>query len=133
MDMDILIEKAIQAKNKAYVPYSNFPVGAALITTSGEIYTGCNIENAAYPVGCCAERVAIFKAIANEERDFAKMAIVADTKEPVSPCGSCRQVMSEFFNRNMEICLTNLNKDKTFTTMEELLPFAFESKDLADK
>lgn len=132
MDMDILIDKAIRARNNAYVPYSNFPVGAALLTTSGKIYTGCNIENAAYPVGCCAERVAIFKAIANEERDFSKMVIVADTKEPVSPCGSCRQVMSEFFIRTMSICLTNLNKDKTLTTMEELLPFAFESNDLHD-
>lgn len=125
-----LIEKAINIRANAYVPYSKFKVGAALATKSGKVYTGCNIENAAYPVSCCAERVAIFKAISEGETDFLEMAVAADTERPVPPCGSCRQVMSEFFKPDMEIHLTNLNKEiKTFT-MESLLPFSFSTNDL---
>src|SRR5699024_4730200 len=90
VDKDVLIKEAIKIRDKAYVPYSSFPVGAAVLTESGNIYTGCNIENAAYPVSCCAERVAIFKAIANGEKTFQAMAVVADTNRPVPPCGSCR-------------------------------------------
>lgn len=93
-----LIDEAINIRNKAYVPYSKFQVGAALLTKSGKIYTGCNIENAAYPVSCCAERVAIFKAISEGETEFVEMAVAADTERPVPPCGSCRQVMSEFLH-----------------------------------
>ncbi|ALX47928.1 cytidine deaminase [Lentibacillus amyloliquefaciens] len=128
-----LLDKAAEIKNKAYVPYSEFPVGAALLTRSGKIYTGCNIENAAYPVSCCAERVAIFKAIADGEFDFAEMAVVADTERPVPPCGSCRQVMSEFFNNDMEINLTNAHNQTKIVTMEELLPFSFQSDDMNDR
>ena len=125
-----LIEKAINIRANAYVPYSKFKVGAALETKSGKVYTGCNIENAAYPVSCCAERVAIFKAISEGETDFLEMAVAADTERPVPPCGSCRQVMSEFFKPDMEIHLTNLNKEiKTFT-VESLLPFSFSTNDL---
>src|SRR5690625_3231886 len=90
-----LIEQAKHIREKAYTPYSNFNVGAALLTKSGEIYTGCNIENASYPVSCCAERVAIFNAISEGHKQFQGMAVVADTNGPVSPCGSCRQVMAE--------------------------------------
>lgn len=93
-----LLEEAIQIRSRAYVPYSQFPVGAALLTSSGKIYTGCNIENAAYPSTCCAERVAIFKAISDGETEFEEMAVAADTKRPVPPCGTCRQVMSEFLH-----------------------------------
>lgn len=125
-----LIQAAKTIREKAYVPYSKFQVGAALQTASGTIYTGCNIENAAYPVTCCAERVAIFQAIANGEREFTEMAVVADTDRPVPPCGSCRQVMSEFFSSDMPIHLTNLKQDMKTITMEELLPFSFQPADL---
>ncbi|SDQ55384.1 cytidine deaminase [Virgibacillus subterraneus] len=128
-----LIQEAITIRNKAYVPYSKFPVGAALLTKSGKVYTGCNIENAAYPVSCCAERVAIFKAIADGEREFKEMAVVADTKRPVPPCGSCRQVMSEFFDSNLTVHLTNLHNDIKSITMDDLLPFSFQPEDLTEK
>lgn len=125
-----LIENAKEIREKAYVPYSKFKVGAALLTKSGKIYTGCNIENAAYPVSCCAERVAIFNAIADGEMDFEEMAVVADTERPVPPCGSCRQVMSEFFDQQVHIHLTNLQDDVKTVTVEELLPFSFQTSDM---
>jgi len=125
-----LIEEAKAIKDAAYVPYSKFPVGAALRTKSGRIFTGCNIENAAYPVSCCAEGVAIFKAISEGFTDFDEMAVAADTDRPVPPCGSCRQVMSEFFQKDMPITLTNLNGKTKIVTMQELLPFSFEPEDL---
>ncbi|WP_060678928.1 cytidine deaminase [Virgibacillus halodenitrificans] len=128
-----LIEKAIKIKECAYVPYSKFQVGAAVLTGSGRIYTGCNIENAAYPLSCCAERVAIFNAISNGEKEFKEMAVVADTQRPVPPCGSCRQVMSEFFSSDMRIHLTNLENEVKTVTMEELLPFSFQPSDLHNK
>lgn len=130
MTKDDLIEEAIRIRDKAYVPYSNFSVGAALLTKSGKVYTGCNIENAAYPVSCCAERVAIFKAIADGEKEFLEMAVAADTKRPVPPCGSCRQVMAEFFDQRLNIHLTNLNKEIKTISMENLLPFSFQPEDL---
>jgi len=130
INMDQLIKEAIKMKDQAYVPYSKFPVGAALLTVSGNIYTGCNIENAAYPVTCCAERVAIFKAISEGEREFKEMAVAANSERPVPPCGSCRQVMSEFFPREMKIHLTNADKVSKTVTVKELLPFSFQSDDL---
>ncbi|PAV29461.1 cytidine deaminase [Virgibacillus profundi] len=133
MTKDNLINEAIKIRDKAYVPYSKFPVGAALLTESGKIYTGCNIENAAYPVTCCAERVAIFKAIADGETKFSEMAVAADTKRPVPPCGSCRQVMSEFFQSDMTIHLTNLKLDIKTISMENLLPFSFQPEDMLEK
>ncbi|MRH42444.1 cytidine deaminase [Aquibacillus halophilus] len=135
MDTNFLLEKAKEIRTKAYTPYSKFKVGAALLTKSGKIYQGCNIENAAYPVSCCAERVAIFSAIANGEMDFEELAVVADTKRPVPPCGSCRQVMSEFFDKDMKIHTSNLTNDVKTMTMDELLPFSFNQNDLetADK
>ncbi|OZU90147.1 cytidine deaminase [Virgibacillus indicus] len=133
MKIDNLIEEAIKIRDKAYVPYSDFPVGAALLTKSGKLYTGCNIENAAYPVTCCAERVAIFKAVADGEKEFVGMAVAADTNRPVPPCGSCRQVMSEFFKGDLKIHLTNLKRDVKTITMEELLPFSFQQEDMLEK
>ncbi|GGA61582.1 cytidine deaminase [Ornithinibacillus halotolerans] len=125
-----LIEKARGIRERAYVPYSNFPVGAALLTKSGKIYTGCNIENAAYPVSLCAERVAIFKAISDGETEFVEMAVAADTDRPVPPCGSCRQVMSEFFDADMTVHLTNLDSNTMSVTVDELLPFSFQKTDM---
>ncbi|RDW22074.1 cytidine deaminase [Oceanobacillus chungangensis] len=130
MIMNKLIDEAINARNNAYVPYSKFRVGAALLTKSGKVYTGCNIENAAYSLACCAERVTIFKAISEGETEFVEMAVAADTKRPVPPCGACRQVMSEFFDKKMNIYLTNINKETKNFTMEELLPFSFDTNDL---
>lgn len=130
MTKNELIAEAKKVRDKAYVPYSNFPVGAALMTHSGEIYTGSNIENAAYPVTCCAERVAIFKAISEGHDKFIAMAVVADTERPVSPCGSCRQVMSEFFSKDVIIYLTNLKENTITVRMNDLLPLAFHSDDL---
>lgn len=130
MTLEDLIEQAIEIRKHAYVPYSSFPVGAALKTKSGKIYTGCNIENASYPVSCCAERVAIFKALSAGEREFVEMAVAADTQRPVPPCGSCRQVMSEFFPKEMKVHLTNLQRDVKTFTMDELLPFSFAKDDL---
>lgn len=127
-----LIEEAKKIREHAHVPYSKFKVGAALRTTTGNIYTGCNIENAAYPVTCCAERVAIFTAIAAGERGFSEMAVIADTKRPVPPCGSCRQVMSEFFDESMEIHLSNLEQNIKTVKMKELLPFSFAANDLIE-
>ncbi|WP_404452812.1 cytidine deaminase [Virgibacillus necropolis] len=130
MKKEQLMEKAIEIRSKAYVPYSKFPVGAALLTKSGKVYTGCNIENAAYPVSLCAERVAIFKAVSDGETEFAELAVAADTDRPVPPCGSCRQVMSEFFKPETTIHLTNLHNQLKTVTMEELLPFSFQPHDL---
>ncbi|SDJ68106.1 cytidine deaminase [Sediminibacillus albus] len=130
MDKNNLFEKAKEIRERAYTPYSKFPVGAALLTKSGKVYQGCNIENAAYPVSLCAERVAIFKAISDGATDFAEMAVVADTGRPVPPCGSCRQVMSEFFDKKMNIHIGNLSDQSKTMTMEELLPFSFEPADL---
>ncbi|MGM8211584.1 cytidine deaminase [Virgibacillus sp. W0430] len=125
-----LIKAAKKARTRAYVPYSNFAVGAAVLTESGQVYTGCNIENAAYPVTCCAERVAIFNALANGDSAFVEFAVVADTERPVPPCGSCRQVMSEFFDPNMKIHLTNRNEQTKTVTLEALLPFSFNADDM---
>lgn len=131
MTKEQLIEKAIEMRKNAYVPYSKFQVGAAVHTKSGKVYTGSNIENAAYPVSICAERVAIFKAVAEGETNFVELAVAADTKRPVPPCGSCRQVMSEFFKPDTIIHLTNLHNQLKTVTMEELLPFSFQSHDLS--
>lgn len=133
MNQDELINLAIEAREMAYTPYSKFNVGAALRTKSGKVYTGCNIENAAYPVTLCAERVAIFKAISEGEKEFEALAVVADTNRPVPPCGSCRQVMSEFFTEDTEIYITNLQLNTKQTTMEEILPFSFQSDDMNKK
>lgn len=130
MTKDQLIEEAKRIRGNAHVPYSQFPVGAALLAKSGKVYTGCNIENAAYPVSCCAERVAIFKAVSSGETDFSEIAVAADTERPVPPCGACRQVMSEFFGASTIIHMTNLKNDVKTVTMEELLPFSFQASDM---
>lgn len=124
-----LIEAARQAREKAYVPYSRFPVGAALITEDGTLYTGCNIENASYGLTNCAERTAVFKAVSEGHMRFTTIAVVADTDGPVSPCGACRQVLSEF-GPDARVYLTNLRGDVQETSVRELLPGAFRETDL---
>ncbi|QPC82939.1 cytidine deaminase [Phototrophicus methaneseepsis] len=102
IQVDALIQAAITAADYAYVPYSEYPVGAALLTTEGEIFTGCNVENAAYPAGICGERTAVFKAVSEGERSFQAIAIA--TKNGGAPCGICRQVMYEFAPTLRVIC-----------------------------
>ncbi|GEM02701.1 cytidine deaminase [Halolactibacillus halophilus] len=125
-----LIQEAQKARDKAYVPYSKFKVGAALKTKSGKVYHGCNIENAAYSACNCAERSALFSAYSDGERDFESLTVVADTDRPVSPCGVCRQVISELCEAKMPVTLTNLHGDVLETTVDALLPGAFLSDDL---
>ncbi|MBC1934922.1 cytidine deaminase [Listeria grandensis] len=125
-----LIDLAKQAREKAYVPYSKFKVGAALVTTEDEVVLGCNIENASYGLTNCAERTAIFKAVSEGKHDFKKLVIVADTEGPVAPCGACRQVISEFCAPEMPVVLTNMKGDIAEVTVGELLPGAFTPGDL---
>ncbi|WP_370448245.1 cytidine deaminase [Melissococcus sp. OM08-11BH] len=119
------IDHATHAYHQAYVPYSEFPVGAALVTKSGKVYEGCNIENASFGLTNCAERTAIFKAISEGEKEFEHLVVIGNTKEPISPCGACRQVLVEFCKPDMPITLCNLNGDTKETTMQELLPYSF--------
>lgn len=127
-----LIEAARRAREQAYVPYSRFPVGAALLTEDGQLYTGCNIENASFGLTNCGERTAIFKAVSEGHRRFTAIAVIAETDGPVSPCGACRQVMSEF-GPDARVILTNLQGNTQVTTVRELLPGAFTPADLPQK
>ncbi|MFD2679950.1 cytidine deaminase [Bacillus seohaeanensis] len=130
MNVEQLIQEARVARDRAYVPYSKFPVGAALLTVDGKVYHGCNIENAGYSMTNCAERTALFKAISEGDKQFKMLAVVADTSRPVSPCGACRQVISELCDQDMKVVLTNLNGDIQELTVNELLPGAFSPEDL---
>ncbi|WP_180316947.1 cytidine deaminase [Cytobacillus kochii] len=130
MNIDKLIEEAKIARDRAYVPYSKFKVGAALLAVDGTVFHGCNIENAAYSMCNCAERTALFKAYSDGVTEFKMLAVVADTDRPVSPCGACRQVISELCSEEMPVVLTNLNGDTQQLTVEQLLPGAFSSEDL---
>lgn len=124
------MELAIKAREMAYVPYSNFKVGAALLAADGQVYLGCNIENAAFSPTNCAERTAIFKALSEGTRHFTALAVVADTEQPVPPCGVCRQVMAEFFDPEMPIYLGNLKGEMVQTSLQTLLPGSFTKRDL---
>ncbi|NGZ77575.1 cytidine deaminase [Saccharibacillus alkalitolerans] len=126
---DSLIQAAIEARTSAYVPYSHFEVGAALLA-DGKIYSGCNIENASFGLTNCAERTAIFKAASEGIRRIEAIAVVADTEGPVSPCGACRQVIAEFADEHTLIYLTNLNGNTEEWTMDRLLPGYFQAKDM---
>ncbi|MDO4204656.1 MAG: cytidine deaminase [Selenomonadaceae bacterium] len=123
-----LIEVARQYRENAYTPYSHFKVGAAVLTASGKVYGGCNIENSSYGLTNCAERTAIFKAVSEGEREFAALAVIADTDGPCSPCGACRQVIADF--RIPRIIMANLRGEVKEVTLSELLPFAFSDKDI---
>lgn len=132
-----LISQALLARKNAYVPYSHFAVGAALLADSGLVYTGCNVENAAYSPTNCAERTAVFKAVSEGERRFVKLAIVAGNEAlgtplpaVVSPCGVCRQVLIEFAMPEMIILLAKSEDDYETHTLNELLPMGFSPKDL---
>ncbi|WJY28498.1 MULTISPECIES: cytidine deaminase [Sporosarcina] len=130
MDKQKLIDHAIHAMENAYVPYSKFPVGAALLTADGDIIEGCNIENSAYSMANCAERTAFFKAISEGTRSFAALAVTGNTEGPISPCGACRQVIAEFCPSDMPVFLTNTTGSILETTVGGLLPGAFSKEDL---
>lgn len=124
-----LVEAAVHARRWAYAPYSNYAVGAALLTESGKVYDGVNIENAAYPTTICAERVAVFKAVSEGERNFSAIAVV--TSNAGTPCGSCRQVLAEFGTDTLVIIADADGRVVHEMTVGELLPGAFLPSDLA--
>jgi cytidine deaminase len=127
IDVDALVQEAARARQNAYAPYSRYRVGAAVLTTDGRVFTGCNVENAVYPLGLCAERVAIFKAVSEGYRDFKAIAVVTDNGG--SPCGSCRQVMHEFAPE-MTVFIADERGEMRRTTVAELLPDSFGADDL---
>lgn len=122
-----LIEAAKQSREKAFAPFSNFKVGAAVETKSGKIFTGCNVESAAYSGTACAERVAIWKAVSEGEGEFAALAVVADTEELTPPCGNCRQIIWEFCG-DIPVTISNLKGETETLQMKDLLPRAFDAK-----
>ena len=132
MKKEELIKAAEEARKLSYSPYSHFAVGAALLTKDGKVFLGANIENSSYPLCMCAERNALYNAMMNgyKKEDFVALAIVADTDEPCSPCGACRQVISELFPKDGKIYLANLKGMEKETNIAELLPFAFSGDDL---
>nr|WP_273730973.1 cytidine deaminase [Leuconostoc mesenteroides] len=122
-----LVDVANQALNDTYTPYSHFPVGAALLGENGEIFKGVNIENVSFGLTNCAERTAIFTAIAAGQRHFHGLVISGRTDEPIAPCGACRQVMVEFFDPDMPIWLINNQGKEIETNIAELMPGSFNS------
>lgn len=123
MNPDELLAKALNVRASAYAPYSQFQVGAALETQTGKVFTGCNVENLSFGLTICAERNAVFAAVAAGEREFARIVIVADSHDPVTPCGACRQVMAEF-SLEMEVRSVNLQGREYVARLDELLPRA---------
>jgi cytidine deaminase len=130
-DYAALIAAALEARGRAYAPYSHFHVGAAALTASGEIFQGSNIENAAYPMTICAERVALFNAYAAGEREIVALAVVTPTDDVASPCGACRQVISELAP-NCAVLLLNLTGTQRIVTPQDLLPHGFGAHQLED-
>ncbi|NPV10250.1 MAG: cytidine deaminase [Ignavibacteria bacterium] len=129
MDRDKLIEKAIEAKNFSYSPYSKFRVGAALLTDNNEIITGCNVENASYGLTICAERTAIFKAYSEGKRRFKAIAISSDDKNFCPPCGACRQIIWELCG-DIDVILIDGNKNTKTFKASDFLPFPFGDENL---
>lgn len=125
--LQLLLETAKNARLQSIAPFSNFLVGAAVKTGEGKVYTGCNVESASYGLTVCAERVAIWKALSEGERDFSELAIVADTGSLTPPCGTCRQIIWEFA-KNATIVLGNLRGETQIVSIKELLPRAFDAR-----
>jgi cytidine deaminase len=128
-EKDLLIDGAKQARENAHAPYSNFRVGAALRSTSGRIFTGCNVENASYGLTMCAERVAIFKAISEGERGFSALAVVTDADSLTPPCGACRQLIWEFCG-DIPVTIANLKGQTDVMQMRDLFPKPFDDSNL---
>ena len=129
MDHDDLLKRAKEAKAGAYAPYSRFRVGAALLGKSGRVYTGANVENASYSVTCCAERVALFKAVTEGEREFDAIAVTSDSDSLTWPCGVCRQALSEF-GLDMDVLGSNNVLEYQSVKLKALLPHAFTGKEM---
>lgn len=132
MDYQQLVKIAEKAKEKAYVPYSNFRVGAALLTAEGEVFTGCNIENASFGLSNCAERTAIFKAISEGYKNYKAIAISTDTQDITSPCGACRQVLIEF-SEDIDVIMANVEGQYEVYKIPKLLPLAFSPNKLEEE
>ena len=126
-NLEQLIESAKKVREKAYAPFSNFLVGAAVRTKDGKIYTGCNVESASYGLTVCAERIAIWKAVSEGEREFEQVAVVTDTEELTPPCGTCRQIIWEFCG-DIPVTFSNLKGKVETVMMKEILPRAFDTK-----
>lgn len=124
-----LIDLAIETSKKAYVPYSHFPIGAVLVAKNGQIFTGVNIENTSFGLTNCGERTAIFKAVSEGVTDFEELIVYGETEQPVSPCGACRQVMAEFFSKDLKVTLVAKDKSTVVMTVRELLPYSFTNLD----
>ncbi|WP_103895916.1 cytidine deaminase [Caloramator fervidus] len=129
MKYEELVALAIKAKENAYAPYSNFRVGAALLTEEGKVFTGCNVENASYGGTVCAERTALFKAISEGYKKFKAIAITSDSDNLTFPCGICRQVLSEF-GLEFDVIVSNKKGEYKVYKLKELLPYAFSSSDI---
>ncbi|MBU3157134.1 cytidine deaminase [Clostridium estertheticum] len=130
MEYEKLVSQALQARKNAYAPYSNFKVGAAVLTDDGKIFTGCNIENASYGATNCAERTAIFKAVSEGYTTIKAIAIVGVQNDYTYPCGICRQVIAEFATDDTKIILGKNDTEYLVKTLDEILPGAFTKKDL---
>ncbi len=127
MDNEELVKRALEARERAYAPFSNFKVGAALLADDGTVFTGCNVESASYGLTVCAERVAIWKAVSEGVTHFTQIAVVADTDELTPPCGVCRQIIWEFCG-DIPVTFSNLHGKVETVQMSELLPRAFDMK-----
>lgn len=125
MTTDQMVESAARARENAYAPYSNFKVGAALLASSGRVFTGCNVENATYGLTVCAERVALWKAISEGEREFTRIAVVTESQRPASPCGACRQLLWEFCG-DIEVILASTRGFKETRRLAQLFPLPFD-------
>ena len=128
MSPEDLVALAKEARERAYAPYSHFAVGAALLAESGQVYAGCNVENSSYGLSICAERVALFKAVAAGDRRFKAIAVVTETM--ATPCGSCRQVLAEFGEGELQVIVADPEGQMKIYTLGELLPATFTSKHL---
>ena len=130
-DLDALFAAAKTAQQQAYAPYSRFKVGAAILADDGKVYPGCNVENAAYPVGSCAEAGAIAAMVAAGETEITEVAVIADSPSPVPPCGGCRQKIAEFAPPDAQVTLCTLDGQARVMTVAELLPGAFGAAHMA--
>lgn len=126
-----LLESALKVRENAYVPYSRFKVGAAIIARSGAVYTGCNVENVAYPQGTCAEASAIAAMVAGGDTEIAEVCVVADAPAPCPPCGGCRQKLAEFAGSDVVVTMATTDGQKLTMTMAQLLPGAFSPRHMS--
>nr|WP_276517017.1 cytidine deaminase [Streptococcus gordonii] len=116
---------AVETSKNAYVPYSHFPIGAVLVAKDGRVFTGVNVENASFGLTNCGERTAIFKAVSEGALEFEELIVYGQTEKPISPCGACRQVMAEFFNKDLKVTLVAKDKSTVVMTVGDLLPYSF--------